>query len=57
MKTHLGVLRQEFLYRFGLVSRKIVEDDVDLLLIRTQRGDFLQEGNEVLTGVPCGGLP
>jgi hypothetical protein len=50
------ILLQELPYQRGLVSRKIVEDDVDLLLIGTQSDDFLQEDNEILTGVPCGGF-
>ena len=43
-------------YLFGLVSRKIVEDDMDLLARRAQRNDFLQKGYEVLTCVARGGL-
>jgi hypothetical protein len=40
----------------GFVSRKIVEDDVDLLMRRTQSDNFLQESNEVPAGMPCGGI-
>ena len=40
----------------GLVSREIVEDDVDLLTGRAQGDDFLQESDEVLTGVASGGF-
>jgi hypothetical protein len=39
----------------GLVSREVVEDDVDLLPGRTQGGDFLQESDEVLAGVASRG--
>ncbi len=40
----------------GLVSREVVEDDVDLLPGRAEGDDFLQESDEVLTGVASGGF-
>ena len=40
----------------GLVGGEIVENDVDLLAGWAQGNDFLQKGNEVLTGVACSGL-
>jgi hypothetical protein len=34
----------------GLVDRKVVEDDVNLLVGRAAGDDFVEEGNEVLAG-------
>jgi hypothetical protein len=50
------MLFQELPDQGSLVSREVVEDDVDLLAWRTQGGDFLQESDEVLAGVASRGL-
>ena len=44
------MLLQELPYQLGLVSREVVENDVDLRSARAQGDDFLQESNEILTG-------
>ena len=51
----MGILLQKLLHQGGLVSREVVEDDVDLLPWRTRGGDFLQESDEVLAGVASRG--
>lgn len=55
MKAYTGFLLQKLPHERGLVSGEIVEDDVDLLTEWAERNDFLQKGNEALTGVACGG--
>jgi hypothetical protein len=52
----MGMLLQEVPHQRGFVSREVVEDDVDLLPGRAEGDNFLQEGNEVLTGVASGSL-
>ncbi len=56
MKPYAWILLQKLPHWRGLVSREIVEDDVDLLSRRAQRNDLLQKAYEVLTGVARGGL-
>jgi hypothetical protein len=56
VKTDAGVLLEKFPYQGGFMSRKIVEDDVDLLRGWTQSDYFLQESNEVPAGVSYGSL-
>lgn len=56
VETNAGILVQELPHQRAFVSRKIVEDDVNVLASRTQRDDLLQAGNEVLTGMPCSGF-
>jgi hypothetical protein len=51
-----GILLQELPHQRGLVSREIVEDDVNLLIGRAQGYDFLEEDDKVAAGVACGGL-
>ena len=46
-----GMLLQELPHQRGLVSREIVEDDVDLLIGRPQGHDFRQEDDKVAAGV------
>jgi hypothetical protein len=50
------ILLQELPHKLRLVGGEIVENNVDLLAGWAQGNDFLQKGNEVLTGVACGGL-
>jgi hypothetical protein len=38
------------------VSGEIVEDNADLLALRTQGDGFFEEGDEVVAGVASGGL-
>jgi hypothetical protein len=52
----MGMLFQEVAHQRGFVGREVVEDDVNLLPGRAEGDDFLQEGNEVLTGVASGSL-
>lgn len=56
MEPDAGMLLQELPHQRGLVSREIVEDDVDLLIGRTQGHDFLEEDDKVADGVACGGF-
>ena len=56
MEPDAGILVQELLHQRGFVSREIVEDDVDLLVGRTQGDNLFQEGDKVVTGVACSGL-
>ena len=39
-----------------LWGREIVQDDVNLLVPRAQRDDFLEESNELTLGVASGGF-
>jgi hypothetical protein len=48
------ILLHELVHQSGLVGRQIVQDDVILLLPGAQRGDFLEEGNELTAGVASG---
>src|SRR6201987_592742 len=50
------MLLQELPHQRGLMSREIVEDDVDLLMGRAQGHDFLQEDDKVAAGVASSGL-
>src|SRR5260370_5777694 len=50
------MLLQEPRQQRGIVSREIVEDDVDLLIGRVEGHDFLQEDDKVAAGVACSGL-
>jgi hypothetical protein len=56
VKGYAGILLEKLLDQPGLVSREIIEDDVDLLAGWAEGNDFLQKADEVLTGVACGGL-
>src|SRR5258705_1668657 len=56
MEPDAGMLLQELPHQRGLVSREIVEDDVDLLIGRAQGHDFLQEDDKVVAGVACSSL-
>src|ERR1700723_756743 len=56
MEPDTGILFQEIPHQRGFVSGKIVQDDVDLLVGRTQGDNFLQERDKVLTGVASGSL-
>jgi hypothetical protein len=51
MEAYTGILLQELPYQHGFVSRKTVEDDVDLLSGQTQVHNFPQESNEILAGM------
>jgi hypothetical protein len=48
------MLRQEFLYCFGLVGRKIVQHDVDFLRPPRLAEQLIQKGDELGAGVPLG---
>src|SRR5258705_5267204 len=50
------MLLQELPHQRGLVSREIVEDDVNLLIGRPQGYDVLEEDDKVAAGVACSGL-
>jgi hypothetical protein len=56
VKTQFGVLRQEFLYRWGLVGGKIVSHDVDFLRSPRLAEQLGQKGDELGAGVPLGCL-
>ncbi len=56
MEAYAWILLQKLSHVGSLVSREIVEDDMDLLASRAQGNDFLQKGYEVLTCVARGGL-
>jgi hypothetical protein len=46
VKAYLGVLRQEFFYRFGLVGRKYVEHDVNCLRPSSLANQLPEKGDE-----------
>src|SRR5277367_2558930 len=50
------MLLQEFPHQRGLVSREIIEDDVDLLIGRAQVHDFLQEDDKVAASMTSSGF-
>ena len=50
------MLLEELTDRLSLMRGEVVEDDVNLLLWRTQGHDLVQEGNELATGVAGGGF-
>ena len=50
MEPDAGILLQELPHQRGLVSREIVEDDVNLLIGRAQGYDFLEEDDKVAAG-------
>ena len=51
----LRMLLQELPYQRDLVSREVVEDDMELLPEQAQRDDFLQESNDIPARVAgCG---
>ena len=54
MEVHTRILFQEPLHQGRLVSREIVEDDVDLLPGCAEGDDFLQKCDEILTRMVCG---
>ena len=56
VKAYARIVLQKLPHVRGLVSREIVEDDMDLLSRRAQRNDLLEKGYEVLTGVARGGF-
>ena len=54
VETNFGMLRQEFLYGFGLVGRKIVRQDVDFIRPPRLAEQLIQKGDELGAGVPLG---
>jgi hypothetical protein len=51
VKSDSEILLQELPDGCSFVSRKVVEDDVDLLPQRADRDNILKKGNELATGV------
>jgi len=56
MEFHLGMSRQEFLHLVGLVSRKIIQNDMNFLFRPAKRYYLSQEVHELLAGMPRGRL-
>jgi len=56
VKAYLRMFGQEELHLFGLVSRKIIENDVNLLMRCTAGDDLFEEVDELRAGVPRGRL-
>lgn len=55
MEVDPAVVVQELFNQASLMGREVVEDDVNLLRGRALSDDLMEEGNEVLAGVPgCG---
>ena len=54
VETHVGILRQEFLYYFGLVGGKIVQHDVDFRRPPGLAEQLIRKGDELGAGVPLG---
>jgi hypothetical protein len=56
VQVQAGMQLEEAFHQFGFMRREVVQDDENLLPGRLGRDDFFQEANELLTGVPRGGL-
>ncbi len=56
MEPHLGMLLQEFVRRFGLVCREVIEHDVNLLRPFCALHQVSNEVAKLRTGVPQGCL-
>ena len=56
VELHVGMGVEKGSHAFSLMSREIVENDMNLLLRFTQGNNLAQEGDEVLTGVPQSGF-
>src|SRR5881392_2864053 len=54
---HIGVLAEELLDAFGLVSGEVVENDMDLAVTRLVGNHFAEEGDDLLGRVALSGSP
>ena len=57
MKVYAWVLLEECADQRGLMGREVVENDVDLLMGRAQRDDFMEKSDKVEAGMTRGCLP
>src|SRR3990170_8135464 len=56
VQLHLGMFSEKLLDLLGLVRREIVQDHMDLFLLRLVRDEITQERDEFRRGVPGSGL-
>src|SRR5262245_63655373 len=56
MQVHVRMQRQEVAGPLSLMSREVIENDVDLALLGFDRDDLAEEGDELLSRMPRRGL-
>src|SRR5215207_1422733 len=54
VKLNVGMGGEELSHRLGLVRRKVVSDDVDVLVLGLRGDDICEKGHELRTGVALG---
>ena len=54
MQIHVRMVGQEVLHELGLMGRKVIENDVDLLFGLASGDDFGEKGNEICAGMTSG---
>ena len=57
MELKIGMSGEELRHGLGLVRRKVVRDEVDLLALGLRGEDICEKGNELRTGVARVVLP